>query len=96
VAIGRKGASHRWAGERIIRRAPKASGVYAIFNTNGWIYVGEAGDLRSKLLAHFDGQNARINRADPMGFQFELVPAKKRVSRRNRLIAELKPACNRR
>jgi hypothetical protein len=94
--IGRKGDSHRWTGERIIRRAPRASGVYAIFNNDGWIYVGEAGNIRARLLAHFDVPNACIKRSAPMGFQFELVPAKQRLARKSKLIGELKPVCNRR
>jgi len=95
MAIGRKGASHRWTGERIIRRAPQASGVYAMFNNDGWIYVGEAGNIRARLLAHFDAPSACIKGRAPMGFQFELVPSKKRVARKNKLIGEFKPVCNR-
>jgi hypothetical protein len=85
MGIGLKGASFRWTGERIIRRAPQASGVY----------VGEAGNLRARLLAHFDGPNVCFKRNEPMGFQFELVPAKQRAARKNELIGELKPVCNR-
>jgi predicted GIY-YIG superfamily endonuclease len=95
MGIGLKGASFRWTGERIIRRAPQASGVYAIFSTDDWIYVGEAGNLRARLLAHFDGPNVCFKRNEPMGFQFELVPAKQRAARKNELIGELKPVCNR-
>jgi hypothetical protein len=94
MAIGREGTSHAWLGAKITLRAPRTSGVYAIFNAKDWIYVGETGNLRAGLLAIFDGNNACINGNDPLGFQFELATAKKRVARRKRLIRELKPICN--
>ncbi|MGB6429996.1 MAG: GIY-YIG nuclease family protein [Candidatus Acidiferrales bacterium] len=96
MAIGRKGTAHVWLGQKIVQRAPQASGVYAIFSKEDWIYVGEAGDLRKKLIAHFDGENRCITQSDPIGFQFELVPAKQRAARKKKLIAELEPTCNRR
>jgi hypothetical protein len=96
MAIGRKAASHPWKSQTILMRVRQASGVYAIFNTKDWIYVGESGDIRKSLLAHFDGDNACIKRNAPFGFQFELTPASERVARKKKLIAELGPICNRR
>jgi hypothetical protein len=95
MAIGAKAASHAWLGQKIMQRAPKTSGVYAIFNKENWIYVGEASDLRVKLIAHFDGENACIKESAPFGFQFEVVPPKKRLARKKQLVRELKPVCNR-
>jgi len=95
MGIGLKETSFRWTGERIIRRAPQSSGVYALFGTDGWVYVGECGNIRARLLAHFDGPNACVKGRQPMGFQFELVAAKQRAARKSELIVELKPVCNR-
>jgi excinuclease UvrABC nuclease subunit len=95
MAIGARTASHAWLGQKILQRAPKASGVYAIFNKENWLYVGEASDLRGRLIAHFDGENACIRKNAPFGFQFEVVPPRKRAARKKQLIGELKPICNR-
>jgi len=96
MAIGRNAASHPWKSQTILMRVRPGSGVYAIFNTKNWIYVGESADIRRSLLAHFDGDNTCIKRNAPFGFQFESAPASKRVARKNKLIVELEPICNRR
>jgi excinuclease UvrABC nuclease subunit len=95
MPFGRKPIAHLWLGPKIIQRAPRASGVYGIFNKEGWIYVGATGNLRAALLGHFDGNNACIKKSAPMGFQFERVPAKERAKRKRELIEELNPNCNR-
>ena len=93
-AIGRKGESLMWTGTKIMLRAPQASGVYAIFSTREWLYVGETGDIRASLLAHFDDHSSPILQNNPIGFQFEVTPTKQRAARKKQLIAELKPICN--
>jgi hypothetical protein len=95
MGVGDKVASHVWTGQTIMQRAPKASGVFAIFCKKNWIYVGDAGNLRAKLIALFDGEIACVKQRAPIGFEFELVPASKRVARRKHLIRELAPICNR-
>lgn len=76
--------------------APAQSGVYAIYNQQSWIYVGEGQDIKARLLAHFRGDNACITRWAPTAFQFEAVGADQRVARQDALILALKPACNQR
>jgi excinuclease UvrABC nuclease subunit len=78
----------------IIRFVPAQSGVYAIYNRESWIYVGEGEDIRARLLAHLRGDNACITNYGPTGFQFEAVEANQRVARQDALILQLKPACN--
>jgi len=80
----------------ILTSAPNKSGVYVIFNPQTWIYVGESGDIQGRLIQHLNGDNQRITRCAPAGFQFELFPAEQRVARQNQLILQLDPVCNRR
>ena len=93
-AIGRKGESLMWTGTKIMLRAPQASGVYAIFSAREWIYIGDAHDLRASLLKLFDDHVSPVRQNNPIGFQFELVPARQRAARKKQLIAKLKPTCN--
>lgn len=74
--------------------APKAPGVYVLWRTDRWLYVGECLDLRSRLLAHAQGDNDWITREAPKGFGFELITAAdQRAARREALVRELAPAC---
>lgn len=96
MSIGHNLPSFSWNHASIVANAPHSSGVYAIFNPQKWIYVGESGDLQARLLEHFNGDNACITRNVPMGFQFEVVAANQRVARQNQLILALSPVCNQR
>jgi len=81
----------------ILATAPRASGVYAIFNANEWIYIGEAGDMEARLFDHLRGnsdQSARIWKRNPTGFMCETCPAQTRVTRETALVAELRPSAN--
>jgi excinuclease UvrABC nuclease subunit len=81
----------------ILASAPAQSGDYAIYNRTSWIYVGESGNIRARVLQHLNGDNACITRNAPTGFQYELVAGEaQRVARQNQLIVALKPACNQR
>lgn len=80
--------------EEIAGNVPADSGVYALFNSDAWIYVGEAANLRVKLLEHLAGDNPCINSHEPTGFQFELWPADRRSTRRGQLIIQMVPLCN--
>ena len=80
----------------ILANAPAASGVYALYNPQSWIYVGEGKDIRARLLDHLNGDSACLTQVNPTGFQFELCPADRRVARQDELIVALSPACNQR
>lgn len=88
--------THNFTREDILKDSPSASGVYAIFNPQKWIYVGEGKDIQARLVAHFNGDNACITKEKPTGFQFEYSPSDKRVARQDQLILQLGPACNQR
>ena len=71
--------------------APNQNGVYGIFRANAWVYVGR-GDLRRRLLAHFNGDNARITSEKPTHYVTELAVAD--IAREKQLILELNPIAN--
>ena len=77
----------------VLKNAPESSGVYGLFNAF-WIYLGEADDLRARLLEHLDGDDPCIVRFQPSGFAFELASPNDRRRRHDQLIKELQPLCN--
>jgi hypothetical protein len=81
--------------ESIKRNAPANSGVYAIYNSGRWIYVGESNDIQRRLLQHWYEEGTCIKLSAPTGFSYELHPSWLRVGRQNQLIQQLHPACNR-
>jgi hypothetical protein len=85
---------YRWTHESVVVNAPDGSGIYGIYNTF-WIYVGEADDMRSRLLQHLAGDNQCISFQQPTGFAFELVPVKERAARLKEILTDLEPVCNR-
>jgi hypothetical protein len=90
-----QGTSFHFDRQTVMAIAPNAPGVYALWRTDGWIYVGECHDVQRRLLAHSEGDNARIAREAPKGFGFELIPKlDQRVARLEALIRELAPICN--
>ncbi len=89
--------SYHFNAVSIIASVPAQSGVYALYNANQWIYIGESEDIRARLLQHVNGDNDCITRWAPPSISFELVPTQAgRVARQNQLILELRPACNQR
>jgi hypothetical protein len=82
-------------GFRAVREnAPSSSGVYTIYSSQRWVYVGDSDNIRQSLFLHLNDKNARMNGFGPLSFSFEMAPPIERVSRRNALVAELVPACN--
>ena len=81
-----------WNSESIVLDAPKASGVYGLYSAT-WIFVGEAEDIRARLMDHWAGDNPCIAHYRPTGFAFELLSREDRPRRREELIRELKPLC---
>ena len=56
-------------------KAPSAAGVYAIFTSRRWLYVGESDDIRQSLfqcLNNPDGCWSAEHR--PLSFAFETAP----------------------
>ncbi|MGO9840462.1 MAG: GIY-YIG nuclease family protein [Candidatus Acidiferrales bacterium] len=77
--------------------APRESGVYGIYDSSEWIYIGEARDIEARLYEHLRGQSdqsARILRRRPTHFIFERCDYLTRITREAALIRELDPVCN--
>lgn len=94
--IGKNKPWYYFNRQSILANAPAISGVYAVFNSQRWIYVGEGRDIRARLLAHSNGDNRCITQLNPTGFQLEQWPAHQGVARQDELILALRPACNQR
>jgi hypothetical protein len=85
---------HRFDRESIELNAPESSGVYGLFSAL-WIYIGEADNIRARLLEHFDGDDLDpcIAHHQPTGFAFELICPADRGRRQEQLVNELLPIC---
>lgn len=71
---------------------PNQNGVYGLFKQGQWIYIGK-GDIRSRLLAHLDGDNPCIAGAKPTHWVDEVISGEP-STREKQLIFELQPICN--
>lgn len=81
----------------ILANAPESSGVYALFNEGVWIYIGEAKNLKERLLEHLTNeQNPCVARSKLQLFAYELAAPAYRVARQDALILEMHPTCNQR
>jgi hypothetical protein len=72
---------------------PNQSGVYGLFRQGISVYVGK-GDIRQRLLDHFNGDNPCITRQGPTHFRTEVTA--NMDERERQLISELQPICNQR
>jgi GIY-YIG catalytic domain len=80
--------------ESIAVHAPSAPGVYALWNKDCWIYVGESSDVQRRLLEHLGARTECISRARPTAFGFELLDDPiARIARQSALIRDLMPIC---
>lgn len=87
---------HPFTEASIRANAPSGSGVYMVYDSQRWIYIGESGDIQARLLQHVRGDNECITRMKPTMFSYELVAAHQRVAHQNELVLELRPVCNER
>jgi len=74
-------------------KVPTASGVYTIFTSRRWLYVGESDDMKQSLFGHLNAPSRCLARG-ALSFSFEVIPPEQRVNRQRALIAALVPACN--
>jgi hypothetical protein len=79
----------------ILANTPNASGVYALWTGDTWVYIGESNDMLRRLLELFASPRPCIAEYVRLVFGFELVQTEAlRVARQDQLIRELVPACN--
>jgi hypothetical protein len=72
---------------------PNQYGCYGLLRNGIVIYVGK-GDIRTRLLAHLNGDNPRISRQAPDQWVGEVTA--NMDSRERQLILEFNPVCNQR
>ena len=70
------------------------SGVYGLYRTNYWIYIGK-GDIRQRLLDHFNGDNPCISKEQPTHWVAAIIGGDP-SAREKQLITEFQPLCNQR
>ena len=69
-------------------------GVYGIYRSNAWVYVDVGrGDIRTRLLAHVNGDNPRITRENPTWYRTWVTTDDVRIEKE--LILEYDPIANR-
>ena len=75
-------------------RAPQASGVYTIYTSRRWLYVGGSDDIQNSLFGHLNDAGGCLSRRGSLSFSFELVAPAQRAGRQHALITALVPLCN--
>ena len=78
--------------DEILAVGPNQNGVYGIFQRESPIYIG-SGDIRDRMLAHFNGDNACITRSKPNQWTGAVVTGDL-THLEGELIQEYRPACN--
>ena len=77
----------------VLDKAPKASGVYSIFSSKRWIYIGESDDIQQSLFDHLNEPGSCLRQFSPLSFSFELTSPPERRARLDALVAARKSAC---
>jgi hypothetical protein len=65
-----------------VHEAPHESGVYTIFDSRGWVQVGESDDIRQSLYGLLNDSSEEMDRLAPLSYSFELVTPAERAARR--------------
>ena len=86
-----KQESRQFTRANIEALSPNQNGCYGLFKQGTWIYVGK-GDIRTRLLAHFNRDNSCIARQAPTHW-VDMVTANMDQMEKD-LILELDPLCN--
>jgi hypothetical protein len=89
-------AARSFTAVSIQRNAPESSGVYGLSNGREWIFIGEASNIRARLMEHLEEAYTTLKYRKPTGFTFEECPPHDRVSRQDALVRQFEPFCNRR
>ena len=77
-----------------VGQAPSASGVYTIFSSRRWVYVGESDDIRQSLYRHLNEPTPCMTKLGPLSFSFELEGRARRTALWQSLVTRLKTECN--
>lgn len=74
-------------------KVPNLSGVYTIYTSRRWLYVGQSDDLKQSLFKHLNEPAPCMARRGPLSFSFEIVPAAQLIERQQALVTALSPTC---
>lgn len=88
-----RNATYAFGYRAVQSNAPKLSGVYTIYTSRQWLYVGETEDVQKSLFEHLNALSRCMAKRGPLSFSFELVPPAERIGRQHALVAALGPAC---
>ena len=69
--------------------------MYGISNARQWIYIGEADNIRERLLEHVTEPSTEIRRYIPTGFSFEVCDSHTKAERHSPLVSQYDPVYNR-
>jgi hypothetical protein len=86
-------ATYVFTHRAVAENAPKASGVYVIFNSKRWVHVGESDDIQESLYRLLNEPNPCIQRFSPLSFSFAPLPAADRGAQLELMVAARNPAC---
>ncbi|MQA30810.1 MAG: hypothetical protein GEU82_13425 [Luteitalea sp.] len=87
------GAIYVFTHRAVLDKAPKASGVYSIFNPRQWVHVGASDDIRQSLFDLLNEPNPCLERFSPLSFSFEPALPAKRAAQLKTMVAARNPAC---
>jgi excinuclease UvrABC nuclease subunit len=87
-------AARSFTANSILKNAPSCSGVYALSNPQEYVFIGEADDIRARLLQHLTETGTALTARNPTGFTFEICSPADRCSRQAELVREFAPYCN--
>jgi predicted GIY-YIG superfamily endonuclease len=80
--------------QSVLTYAPSEMGVYFIYRTGKWLYVGH-GNVQERLLGHVRGDKPELQREDAMWFMFETCKTEEEaIAREKVLLFSYRPACN--
>jgi predicted GIY-YIG superfamily endonuclease len=71
------------------------SGVYALFNGETWIYLGDADNIQQRLLVHLSPDSPHFIAEPATMFSYEKCAPEGRAARLKELIEEFHPLLNR-
>jgi len=74
-------------------QVPAVSGIYTLYTSHRWIYVGESDDIRHSLFRHLNDMSGCLARRGALSFSFEIAPPSERAARRRTLVRVLSPVC---
>jgi hypothetical protein len=75
-------------------RAPDSSGVFGLFDNDGWIFIATSDDIQRSLFLCRQKSREYFLPNEPTGYVFELVSKAASSARRDHLVFEFLPLRN--